>query len=260
MDIHNLEDFLESLQVPASCQLNKPVYKKMFLDMGALDATDKACLKDDVSKIRWLYTFKPGTINIPAYKDSEREYEEVAVLLVELNSRARMKRIAGFMQRSIPYPLVLIFFDNIEGKDCFSISLSDKRINQADKEKWVIKDTVFTDWISFKEQTGEEASFLKSLSINNLSFKNFWEFYKSFTERVIAINCAEHSGSFTLDETGKAESVGRLGKLKELERLEVKKAELANKLKKEKQMGRQVELNTKIKQIKDQMFAIKGSL
>jgi len=260
MDIHNLEDFLDSLQVPASCQLNKPVYKKMFLDMGALDATDRTCLKDDVSKIRWLYTFKPGTINIPAYKDSDREYEEVAVLLIDLNSRARMKRIAGFIQRSIPYPLVLIFSDNIEGKDCLSISLADKRINQADKEKWVIEDIVFTDWISLKEQTDEEATFLQSLSINNLSFKDFWEFYKSFTERVIAINCAEHSGSFMLDGAGKTEPADRLGKLKELERLEVKKAELANKLKKEKQMGRQVDLNTKIKQIKDQMSAIKGSL
>ncbi|HPE59208.1 MAG TPA: DUF4391 domain-containing protein [Thiolinea sp.] len=260
MDIHNLEDFLDSLQVPASCQLNKPVYKKMFLDMGSLDATDKACLKDDVSKIRWLYTFKPGTINIPAYKDSDREYEEVAVLLVDLNSRARMKRIAGFIQRSIPYPLVLIFANNIEGQDLLCFSLSDKRVNQADKEKWVIEDTVFTDWISLKEQTDEEMAFLQSLSINNLSFKNFWEFYKSFTERVIAINCAEHSGSFTLGEAGKTEQVDRLGKLKELERLDVKKAELANNLKREKQMGRQIDLNTKIKQIKDQMFAIKGSL
>ncbi|MGP9687198.1 DUF4391 domain-containing protein [Halomonas sp. AOP25-F1-15] len=260
MDIHSLEDFLDSLQVPASCQLNKPVYKKMFLDMGALDATDKACLKYDVSKIRWLYTFKPGTINIPAYKDSEREYEEVAVLLVDLNSRTRMKRIVGFMQRSIPYPLVLIFTNTIEDQECLSISLSDKRINQADKGKWVVEDTVFTDWINIKEQTDKEVAFLQSLSINNLSFKNFWEFYKSFNERVIAINCAEHSGTFKLEDAGKKEPVDRLGKLKELERLEAKKIELANKLKKEKQMGRKIDFNTKIKQIKDQVFAIKGSL
>lgn len=161
MDIYNLEDFLGGLQVPASCQLNKPVYKKMFLDMGVLDATDKVCLKDDVSKIRWLYTFKPGTINIPAYRDSDREYEEVAILLVELTSRTRMKRIAGFIQRSIPYPLVLIFSTGFEGQDYLSISLTDKRINQADKEKWVIEDTICTDCINLKEQTDEETAFLK---------------------------------------------------------------------------------------------------
>lgn len=260
MDIHNLEDFLDSLQVPASCQLNKPVYKKMFLDMGALDATDKVCLKDDVSKIRWLYTFKPGTINIPAYRDSEREYEEVAILLVELTSRTRMKRIAGFIQRSIPYPLVLIFFNSFEGQEYILVSVSDKRINQADKEKWVIEDTVYSDWINLREQSDEEADFLHSLSINNLSFKNFWEFYKSFSKRVIAINCAEYSGLFSLEEAGKSEQADRLGKLKELERLEAYKAELANKLKKEKQMGRQIDLNIQIKQIKEEMSAIKDSL
>ncbi|WP_088742657.1 DUF4391 domain-containing protein [Cobetia sp. QF-1] len=260
MDIHNLEDFLDSLQVPASCQLNKPVYKKMFLDMGALDATDKVCLKDDVSKIRWLYTFKPGTINVPAYRDSEREYEEVAILLVELTSRTRIKRIAGFIQRSIPYPLVLIFSNSFEGQEYISTSVSDKRINLADKEKWVIEDTVYSDWINLREQSDEEAAFLHSLSINNLSFKNFWDFYKSFTKRVIAINCAEHSGLFSLGEAGEPEQGGRLGKLKELERLEVHKTELANRLKKEKQMGRQIDLNTQIKKIKEKMSAIKGSL
>ncbi|CAM3733405.1 DUF4391 domain-containing protein [Halomonas casei] len=260
MDIHNLEDFLDSLQVPASCQLNKPVYKKMFLDMGALDATDKVCLKDDVSKIRWLYTFKPGTINVPAYRDSEREYEEVAILLVELTNRTRIKRIAGFIQRSIPYPLVFIFSSSFEGQEYISISVSDKRINQADKEKWVIEDTVYSGWINLREQSDDEADFLHSLSINNLSFKNFWEFYKSFAKRVIAINCAEHSGLFSLEEAGKSEQGDRLGKLKELERLEADKAELANKLRKEKQMGRQIDLNTQIKKIKEKMSAIKGNL
>jgi hypothetical protein len=260
MEIHNLEDFLDSLRVPASCQLNKPVYKKMFLDMGALDATDKACLKNDVSKIRWLFTFKPGTINIPAYKDAEREYDEVAVLLVDLNSRKRMKRVSSFIQRSIPYPLVVIFSHSVECQESIAIGVSDKRINQADKEKWVVEDAVFTDWINLQAHSEEESAFLHSLAINNLSYKNFWDFYRSFTERVTAINCAEHTGSFRLGRAEKADSTDRLVQLKALERLEASKAELANKLKKEKQMRHQIDLNTKIKLIKEQISAIKGRI
>lgn len=260
MEFHNIEDFLDSLQVPASCVLNKPVYKKMFLDAGVLDAADKACLKDDVNKIRWLYSFKQSTINIAPYKDAVREYEEVAILLVELASLKRIKRIAHFMQRSIPYPLIVIFTGHDDGEECLCISLTDKRVNQADKEKWVIEDTVQTGWISLGGQSKAEIDFLQSLSINNLSFKNFWEFYKSLTDRVIALNCAEHSGSFMLEQGAKANGGDRLTKLKELERLDLQKTELANKLKGEKQMGRQIDLNTRIKQIKDQMTAIKGSL
>ena len=260
MDIRSLEDFLDSLRVPESCQLNKPVYKKMFLDMGALDATDKACLKNDVSKIRWLYTFKPATINIPAYKDAEREYDEVAVLLVDLNSPKRMKRVSSFIQRSIPYPVVVIFSYAMAGQDSIAVAVSDKRINQADKEKWVVEDSVFTGWIDLQAQSKEEAAFLRSLAINNLSYKNFWDFYRSFTERVIAVNCAEHTGSFSLNSAEEAGQVDRLAQLTELERLEASKAELANKLKKEKQLRRQIDLNTKIKLIKDQISAIKGRL
>lgn len=260
MEFHSIEDFLDSLQVPASCVLNKPVYKKMFLDAGALDAADKACLKDDVNKIRWLYSLKPNTINISPYKDNLREYEEVAILLVELVSLKGVKRIAHFMQRSIPYPLVLIFTDTSDGDDCLCISLADKRVNQADKEKWVIEDSIQTDWIRLKSQPIADGAFLQSLSINNLSFKNFWEFYRSLIDRVIALNCAEHSGSFMIEYGEGKSGTDRLAKLKELERLEFQKAELANKLSSEKQMGRKIDLNTKIKQIKDQMTAIKGSL
>ena len=182
---NNIQDFLDHLSIPKSCELNKPVFKKMFLDSGVLNAADKSCLKEDVDKIRWLYTLKPSTINIAAYIDEHREYSEIAVLLVELSSPARIKRVAQFMQRSIPYPLVLFFTCDIEGQESLAISLSDKRINQADKEKWVVEDSIQADWINLSEQSEADTVFLNSLAINNLSFKNIWEFYKTFTERVI---------------------------------------------------------------------------
>lgn len=50
---------------------------------------------------------------------------------------------------------------------------------------------------------------------------------------------------------------GRLERLRELEKLNLKKAEIANKLKKEKQLGRQVELNTQIKKINDELEKIR---
>ena len=55
-------------------------------------------------------------------------------------------------------------------------------------------------------------------------------------------------------------SEGRLERLRELEKLNLQKTEIANKLKKEKQMGRQVELNTKIKQINDVIEKIRESI
>lgn len=263
--IQSFDDFLEHLDIPSSCRLDKPVFKKLFLDNGVLDATDKKCLKDDISRVRWLYTLKPSTINIAAYGDDKREYPEVAILHVELSNASRVARIAHFINRSIPYPLVLLFTAEIDGRTSMSISLADKRINQADKEKWVLEDSVNSGWLTFSDQSASESEFMNSLKVTALPFTDFWRFYQALMERVIAINCAIHSGDFKLDAlstNGSTSNQGndRLGKLRELAKLDTQKTEIANKLKKEKQMGRQVDLNTKVKNINDRIAEIKGSL
>ena len=261
MTISTFDSFLQYLDILKSCELNKPVYKKLFLGNGVLDATDKKSLKEDVNRVRWLYTLKPSTINIAPFNDSVREYPEVAILHVELSSPNRINRISHFINRSIPYPLVLLFTQNIKGLYSLAISLADKRINQADKEKWVIEDSIHSDWIELSNQNDTEAKFLASLSMSNLPFKNFWVFYQALMERVIAINCAGHSGAFKLDDVSqKSLSSGRLDKLRELEKLGIQKAGIANKLKIEKQMGRQVDLNTQVKNINDKITQIKGNL
>lgn len=254
-----LEAFTDHLSIPRSCELNKPVFKKLFLENGVLDIADKTALKDDVDKIRWLYTLKAATINIAAYVDSERDFSEIAVLQVELTSTKRLKRIANFMQRSIPYPLILLFTQGNQ----ICLSLSDKRINQSDKEKWVVEEPLYTDWIDLAAPTFAQAAFLEDCNINSFSFTNFLSFYKSLSERVIAINCAAHSGRYERDVADNIEnkqSEGRLERLRELEKLNLQKTEIANKLKKERQMGRQVELNTKIKQINDVIEKIRESI
>lgn len=260
MTINTFDAFLQHLDIPKSSELNKPVFKKLFLDNGVLDATDKKCLTDDVNKVRWLYTLKPSTINIAPYSDQIREYPEVAVLQVELSSPNRVGRIAHFINRSIPYPLILMFSLDVNGKTSVAFSLADKRINQADKEKWVLEDSIHSDWIVLGDQEKAEAEFLASLKITELPFKDFWVFYQALMTRVIASNCAVHSGSFTLDANKKLEGNSRLESLRELEKLDVQKTEIANRLKKEKQMGKQVELNTRVKKINDRIAEIKASL
>ena len=271
--ISNFEDFLTLLDVPKACELNKPIFKKMFLEASdgnkaILDAADKKVLKDDVEKIRWLYTLKPSTINIAPFKNQERDYPEIAILHIELSNPDKHKRIAQFINRAIPYPLLLLFTHSIEGEEKLSIVLSDKRISQADKEKWVIEDSIYTHWINFSSISVVEAEFLASLKVSNLPFSNFFAFYQALIERVVAIKCAEHNGEFSLDcgaaiaETSTDSFLGvtRLDRLRDLDSLESRRSEITNKLKKVKQMGRQIELNTQIKKISDEIAKIKSNL
>ncbi|MCG7983368.1 MAG: DUF4391 domain-containing protein [Candidatus Thiodiazotropha lotti] len=261
MTTNSFESFLDHLEIPTACKLDKPVYKKLFLDNGMLNAADKKYLKANVNRVRWLYTLKPSTINIAPYTDTIREYPEVAVLHVELRSPEHIGRIAHFINRSIPYPLILLFTTETEGGASIAVSLVDKRINQADKEKWVLEDSVHSGWIKLADQSEQESEFLSSLKVTGLPFSDFWHFYQALMDRVIAINCASHNGVFTLStDKDSYQRPDRLEMLRELEKLDAQKAEFANKLKKEKQMGRQVELNTKVKIINDRIAEIKGSL
>ncbi len=260
MTISTFETFLQHLDIPKACELNKPVFKKLFLDSGELNATDKKCLTDDVKKLRWLYTLKPSTINIASYQDQVREYPEVAVLQIELASPQRISRIANFVNRSIPYPLVLLFTLEIDNKTSVAISLTDKRINQSDKEKWVLEDSIHSSWIYLGNPQQPQAEFLASLRLTDLPFNNFWVLYQALIARVIASNCAIHTGLYNLGDNKQNEGSLRLKNLRELEKLSTQKAEIANKLKKQKQMGKQVELNTEIKRINDRIAEIKGSL
>ena len=263
--IEDFGSFLEHLDIPKACMLNKPIFKKMFLDASdgkksMLDATDKASLKDDVEKIHWLYTLKPSTINIAPYKNKEREYPEVAILHIHLSSQNRLKRIAHFVNRAIPYPLLLLFTCNVEGEQSLALVLADKRINQADKEKWVIEDSIHTQWISLSSPSSAESGFLASLKLSTLPYSNFFVFYQALLQRVVAVKCSSHSDVFMLEDAGQKDKGNRLDKLRNIERLDAQKTEIANKLKKEKQMGKQVDLNTQVKKINDRIVQIKGSL
>jgi len=67
-----------------------------------------------MEKIIWQFSLKNSTINIPPYKDEVREYEEIAIIEVMLENKDNVSRFSEITQRTIPYPLVLIF--TCEGK------------------------------------------------------------------------------------------------------------------------------------------------
>ena len=104
-----IEVLYERMIIPASCQLGKRVYKKLFHENANMSVTDKQALHDDVNTILWQHTIKPTTIPIQPHKDSQREYHEVALLQVNLKKAGRVKRLAEIVHRAIPYPLSVVF-------------------------------------------------------------------------------------------------------------------------------------------------------
>jgi len=251
-----IEALYEKMMIPESCRLGKRVYKRLFHENAKLSATDKKALRDDVDTILWQYTFKPTTIPIQPYEDDQREYHEVALLQVNLKQTGRVNRLAEIVHRAIPYPLFVVFVSNTT---C-SISLAYKRFSQAEKEAIVAEGFQATGWLDLSNPTENQAAFLESLDISTWPHTHFFAFYRAAMDRVIALACAEHSGHYSLVIPNGLSVDDRVNKLKQVEKLQQEKLEIQDKLKKEKNLGTQVQLNNRIKQIKDRIEAIKSEL
>lgn len=245
---------LDAFAFPPEAYLNKFIPKKLISENTDLDITDKKALRDDIDKIRLVYALKPATVNIEAYRDDIREYDEVAVIQIDLSSPNCAQRIANFINKAIPYPIILIF----SFSDTIAISVADKRINQANKSKWVLEDIWFTQWFNPDAPNEIQKKFMQDLAFKNLSFVNFYAFYTDIKDRIIALNVAQRSGKYTIT-TGE-DTNSRATAMHKLEQLEQEKSELQNKLSNQKQMGRQIDIATKIKKIADQINDIQGGL
>ncbi len=236
-----IDSVLKILDIPPECARDLRFPKKVFLEKGQLDATDKKALRDDVEKIRLRVHLNPKTINIAPYQDSEHEYLEILIVHVALTNPTRIKRIAGFIHKNLHRQLVLIFTHN----DQTAFSVADKRINQADKDKLRVASYWLTDWLNLQTPTAPQKKFMDSFALKHLSFVNFYAFYEDMKTRVIALRAAEHTNDFTLGTP--RQTAGRLGVLTQIEDLEHIIKELRGEMKKQDRFSEQVNLNVKIK-------------
>lgn len=233
--------FLNNLKLPDSCKIDKPIFKKLFLENVNLDATDKKALKDDIKKITWLFTLKPSNTGIAKYEDELVEYQEIAILKIDLASDNRIRKIATFINKAIPYPLILLFNFN----DKFALSLANKRINQADKSKLLVTEEFLTEMIDSQNLSEIQKDFLNDCYLKKLSSLNLYEFYQDLVKRLISLGAANYSGNY--GETTIEKTLIRRKYLKQIIDLENEISVLKSDLKKETQFNRKVELNVEIK-------------
>ncbi len=240
-------DFYGALNIPDTCYLGKPIFKKVFYAHAELNAADKKVFTNDVDAIEWRYTLKPSTINIPSFETKDYEYLEVAIIDVLLKDPLRHKRIAQIIQRVIPYPTLVVFNHN----SSIALNLALKRINQADQNKIMVETVHGTPWINLDCPSDGEEDFLKSLDSNTFSFNHFYDWYADLVQRVVALNCAQISGNYSINshETG----VDRVEELREIYSLEQQENRLRSSLKKETQFNRRVDLNMRIKKTIEQI-------
>lgn len=246
-----IEYVWKAISFPKATFLGKRVPKKQFIESGELTTSDKKLFQENVKSVYWEYTLKPSTCLVLPYRDNEREYLEIAVLKVEMNSRKGHKRIAEIIHRIIPYPLMLAFYT--ESSEV-ALSIAPKRFSQTEHGAIVAERFFTTDWMNSEKLNDHETAFIASLAWDNMPLETYDTLYNAWADRFAGHECSLLTGKFTIGKF-----TDRLEQLTECRNIESKISELRGQLKKT-AFNLQVEMNIQIKKLEQELNQLATSL
>ena len=237
------EKFYESMELYDDCKVDSTIFKKAFYDNADITKADKDILKDDVEKIILKYSLKEENINVSPYKDEEIEYDEIEIIEVNIFNEGKYKKICELIQKTIPYPLILV----IKMDSKILINTAYKRINKNDEEKNTIEQFTYTDWIDLNNMNENQMKFLQSINMKNLSFINMYKLYCSFVEKINILNASKLSGDFNSLKNKDIEIINKLND--EVNHIDDEINKLRMLIKKESQFNKKMDMNIKIKKL-----------
>jgi hypothetical protein len=245
---------INALTIPQDALVDQRVPKKLLLEQGAPTAVDKRQIQDGIEEMTWVAALKPINIGVTAFRDTVREYLEIAVLTVALRSGAKAPRLIELIHRAIPYPLILA----TEHRNVITLSLAHKRWSQGEAGKVVIEEIRQVS-LNPDAPSTEEALFIASVALSRLPARDLFAFYEGLIELLAALEAARITGVFVPPESSERASALREG-LDIHTRLQRDLAILRAKADKEKQLNRRVELNMEIKRLEAELAATQKTL
>lgn len=243
-----MDELLGKLNIPEDCFVNNTIFKKLFYKNGNLTKQDKDIIANCVNKIVWLYSFKTENIGINSYKDDDREYEEVEVIQVILNEQSKYEKAAEIVQKSIPYPIILI----LKYEEEILLNAAYKKINKADNNKYTVEEFIYTDWLC--ESSDETYNLFESLNVKKLSYNNFFVFYSDMFKRIAAFNLSSCGIEYTSLNNKDLEKVKEA--YDKIKTIEAEISDMKTKIKNEVYFNNKVELNVKIKKAEKRKLKI----
>lgn len=271
--ILSAQTLIHALRLPESCRVDQRVPKKLLLENGAATAADKRLITEAIEEIQWVAALKPNTIGVPDYRDTLREYLEIAVLAVTVRGvvkPASHSRLAELVHRAVPYPVLLLLIE----RQSLNLSLAHKRWAQNEAEKVVLDGSLISVTVSASlsevnaadfshpdpaEAAQTESAFIQSLSVTRQPQATLNALYQGWVDCVQALLAARLTGSYQTSATPEQAAVRRQA-LADCERCEAEISRLRLLAAKEKQLARQVELNLALKRVQAQLAAARQQL
>ena len=279
------QTFIHALHLPESCRVDQRVPKKLLLENGAPTASDKRLITEAIEEIQWIAALKPNTIGVPDYRDTLREYLEIAVLAVTVRGvikPASHSRLAELVHRAVPYPVLLLLVAPQMGGQSLTLSLAHKRWAQNEADKVVLDGSPISVTVSvpvantvsalpsedkamdssnpdFAAVAEAESAFIQSLSVTRQPQPTLHALYQGWVDCVQALLAARLTGSYQTPTTPE-QAAARRQALADCERLEAEISRLRAQAAKEKQIARQVELNLALKRVQAELATARQQL
>ena len=238
-------ELIAALALPDSALVDRRVPKTLLIENGAPTAADKRRIREGVEEIRWLAALKPTTVGVAEYRDSDREYLEIAVLKLTLRTGARAERLTELVHRAVPYPVLLIVWQG----DAPELSLAHKRWSQGEAAKTVLDGDVVTTQLGDVSADELTTAFGDALAMSRQPRTTLHALYQGWIDTVQALLAAKVTGDF-LVPTSAIKAADRASALEEYGRLESRIAELSTAASKETQIARQADMNLKLNRLR----------
>lgn len=251
----NAETILAALDLPRASRVDQRIPKKLLLENGAPTAADRRYINEGIEELNWLAALKPTTIGAPEYRDTIREYLEIAVLQLILRVRANARRLVELVHRAVPYPVLLL----TEHRDETELSAVHKRWAQNEVEKTVLDGEIVSVECDDAKIVRHEDAFLQALEVARQPRASLWSFYQGWIDTLLALQAARVTGEFRL-AANIEQAAARQEALGECTRLDLEIVRLRAAARKEKQIARQVELNIELKRIEAAKAVVRAKL
>ena len=210
------------LKFPVSTKVGKPVPKNAFYKHLEVNAKIKQHFVDDVVGINWLYKFAPSTLNVA----DGTKVHEIVIFSAGLKSKDCPDDVFLFIDQNMPRHVIFI----LEYESKYKILLNYKEWKDEKAGQFKIVKTFSTEWL-----TSDQIN----LSIEGQTMDAIYE-----------VMAGQVSGFGTT----KSEDTKRLVELEALITKGKKEIEaLQKKIRNERQLNRQMELNGEARSLKKQI-------
>lgn len=210
------------LKFPASTKVGKPVPKNAFYKHLEVNAKIKHHFVDDVVGINWLYKIAPSTVNVT----DGTSVHEIVIFSAGLKSKDCPDDVFLFIDQKMPRHVVFI----LEYEDKYKVLLNYKEWKEGQTDKFKIVKTFSTEWLSADQL---------SLSLEGQTMDSI---YESIAGQVSGFG------------TTNAQDTRRIVELEALIARGKKDAEaLQKKIRNERQLNRQMEMNGEARTLKKQI-------